>query len=206
MGRGCQCSILLLAALSAAAIVVCSLATPVGAETGGRSRCVPTEENIEGPYYLHGAPFREKIAPAGASGRLLFLSGRVFAADCVTLLPGAVVDLWQTGASGKYDFSEDFRWRGRVRTDGEGRYRFETVIPGRYRTGKSYRPAHIHLKISHPRGRTLVTQIYFEEDPHLAADPFVRRSLIVPLHREEGSSGEAWSASFNIILAAPGNN
>jgi protocatechuate 3,4-dioxygenase beta subunit len=30
-----------------------------------------------------------------------------------------------------------------------------------------YRPAHIHLKISHPDYKTVVTQLYFKDDPYL---------------------------------------
>ena len=88
-----------------------------------------------------------------------------------------------------------------MRADADGRYRIETVIPGRYRAGRSYRPSHIHLKVSHPGGRTLVTQVYFEDDPHLRDDPFVKRSLVIPLRRDMRDEGEIWSGTFDVVLA-----
>ncbi len=192
---------LLVMLLAAGAGTMTAVPDPAAAEYGEAGPCVPTVENIEGPYYLPGAPFRDRVVPPGASGRPLVLMGRVIAADCVTPLSGAVVDLWQTDAAGKYDFSGEFRWRGRVRTDADGRYRIETVIPGRYRAGLSYRPSHIHLKVSHPGGRTLITQVYFEDDPHLRDDPFVKRSLVIPLRRDMRDEGETWSGTFDVVLA-----
>jgi catechol 1,2-dioxygenase len=196
-GKGLLLTILL---TGAAALTGLAVRPVTGAERGS---CQPTEENVEGPYYLFGAPFRERVAPPGASGGALMLSGRVTGPDCATPLAGAVVDIWQTDAEGKYDFSSEFRWRGRVRTDLEGRYRFETVLPGRYRTGRDFRPSHIHLKISHPDGRTLITQVYFENDPYLANDPFVRKSLVIPLNRERREGAEVWLGTFDIVLGPP---
>jgi catechol 1,2-dioxygenase len=167
------------------------------ASTAGE--CTATETNVEGPYYLPAAPFRENIAPGVQKGVRLEISGRVYAADCRTPLEGAVVEVWQTGARGRYDFSKRQLYRGRVKTDSEGRYRFETVFPGRYRTGLTYRPAHIHLRVGHPAWRTLVTQIYFEDDPYLERDPFVRPSLIIPLEPLEGEATPL-SGIFDIVL------
>jgi protocatechuate 3,4-dioxygenase beta subunit len=114
-----------------------------------------------------------------------------------------VIDVWQTDASGEYDFSNKFRLRGRARADSKGIYRVETIVPGRYRAGRTYRPAHIHLRVSHPEGRTLVTQVYFRGDPELGRDPFVLPALIIPLERDKDEEGEAYLGVFDIVLRQP---
>jgi hypothetical protein len=40
--------------------------------------------------------------------------------------------------------------------DAEGRYRYETDAPGRY----PGRPLHVHVRVTAPGHRTLVTQVY----------------------------------------------
>lgn len=183
--------------------VLLAAARPAEAVAAERPRCRPTETNIEGPYYLPDAPFRERVAPPGAGGDRLVLTGTVRAADCTTRLAGAVVELWQTDAAGEYDFSEKFLFRGRVRTDGRGKYRFETIVPGRYRAGSTFRPAHIHIRVSHPGVKTLVSQIYFEDDPYNRSDPFVRRSLTIALTPQEGAAGPVWLGTFDLVLEEP---
>jgi protocatechuate 3,4-dioxygenase beta subunit len=54
-----------------------------------------------------------------------------------------------------------------MRTDNNGHYAFSSIKPGRYRIMNGFRPAHIHLKVSHPDYETLVTQLYFKGDPFL---------------------------------------
>ena len=173
------------------------------ASAAERKVCAPTPENVEGPYYLPDAPFRERIATPETGGSKLTLTGTVFAQDCLTPLAGAVIDVWQTDASGEYDFSNKFRLRGRARADSKGKYRVETIVPGRYRAGRTYRPAHIHLRVSHSEGRTLVTQIYFRGDLELGRDPFVLPALIIPLEREKNEEGEAYLGVFDIVLRQP---
>jgi hypothetical protein len=106
--------------------------------------CSLTDENILGPYYKAGAPFRADIRD-GQVGDLLYLSGVVRAADCATPLAGALVDVWQANADGAYD-GVGYTLRGRLHTDDRGRYELVTLVPGRYLNGDTYRPAHIHTR------------------------------------------------------------
>jgi protocatechuate 3,4-dioxygenase beta subunit len=55
-------------------------------------------------------------------------------------------------ASGEYDGAH----RATQRAGAEGRYRYETSVPGRY----PGRPPHVHVRVSAPGHRTLVTQLY----------------------------------------------
>jgi protocatechuate 3,4-dioxygenase beta subunit len=101
-------------------------------------------------------------------------------------IAGALVDVWQADADGKYDVDygrgETFL-RGRMKTDAKGFYEFETIRPAAYGIGHSKRPAHIHFMVSAPGRKRLVTQLYFAGDPHLDDDPLsaVYPDLIVAL-------------------------
>ena len=58
-------------------------------------------------------------------------------------------------------------------TDSEGRYQFKTIKPGAYPAGPNLiDPAHIHFQVTGRQDR-LVTQLYFEGDPHNQTDPFL---------------------------------
>lgn len=169
-------------------------------EDGGVTpQCLETEDNILGPFYRAGAPFRTELATA-ADGELLQVYGTVSgrAGSCLAL-PGALLDIWQADSSGAYDnTSPNFLFRGRLNTDSTGAYAFQTVLPGRYLNGNMYRPRHIHLRVSAPGHVLLTTQLYFEGDPFLSSDPFVRPSLVVPLEQRD----QMLHARFDIVLAA----
>ncbi len=96
---------------------------------------------------------------------------------------GALVEIWQANASGRYRHRNDtylgvidpnFGGCGRVLTDAEGHYAFRTVKPGAYpfrNRVNSWRPAHIHFSISGQAfGQRLITQMYFEGDPLIPHD------------------------------------
>jgi protocatechuate 3,4-dioxygenase beta subunit len=130
--------------------------------------CPPTQNDVEGPYYLPDAPFRTNVAAPDEPGKRVIIKGTVFETNCKTPLKDALVEVWQTDAGGRYYYQEDgYRLRGQLKADKNGSYEFITIKPGRYRIGSGYRPAHIHIKVSHTGYRTLVTQLYFKEDPYL---------------------------------------
>lgn len=164
---------------------------------GAAETCGPTATGAGGPFYKEGAPWRSKLCGADEPGEALVVAGRVTAADTCAPLKGAVVDVWQADASGRYD-NERFHLRGRVRADGEGRYQFETVLPGNYSDGGFQRARHIHYIISAPGYAPLTTECYFEGDARNRTDPIVRSSLVVPL---SGGKGTQLKATFDIVLA-----
>lgn len=147
--------------------------------------CAPTEAATAGPFHVPDAPFRTRLAAPGEPGRRLVVEGRVLAAPSCVPVAGAVLDVWQTDDSGRYSREDAgeahpgdvFRLRGRVRTDAEGRYRFESVLPGHY----GGRARHIHLAVEASGHARLTTQLYFAGDPYLESDPLVEPSLVRPL-------------------------
>ena len=147
--------------------------------------CPPTPPNPQGPFYLPDAPFVTALDRAEEPGERIEIVGRVSKGPACKPVAGAVLDLWQASAEGYYYNLEsaaapaDYLLRGRVRTDAEGRFRVRTVRPGPYRTGpRSWRPAHLHVKVSGPSLLPLTTQVYLPGDPHLARDALVVPSLI----------------------------
>lgn len=176
----------------------------VGQNTDGAVQCAPTTSDVQGPYYIAGAPERMKIAADNEPGERLVISGRVFGPDCETPLADAVVDVWQADAQGNYHGAEqNYRLRGVMRTDSDGNYAFETIMPGRYAIETGFRPAHIHFMVSYPGYKPLITQLYFAGDPYLppndACGPGCNSDepdRIITLDEANGFSGV-----FDIILA-----
>lgn len=143
--------------------------------------CAPTEPNIEGPFHRPGAPWRADLRAPGELGTPLVVGGRVLDSRC-SPLSGAVLDVWHADARGEYDL-RGYAHRGQLRTDAQGRFALSTIVPGRYRNGPTYRPAHVHVKV-HATGRpVLTTQLYFPGDPENDSDPWIRPSLIMPITR-----------------------
>jgi catechol 1,2-dioxygenase len=169
-----------------------------------------TEDNILGPYHRKLAPFRAKVTPPLEPGEPLVVRGRVWGIDSRKPLAGAIVDVWQANAAGRYDNDDQdkppkagvFVNRARVMTDESGYYEYETIKPGRYMIGpKQWRPAHIHYWVSAAGYKPLVTQLYFKGDPYNDTDDFIKPSLIIdPIVVKVRGSG-VQLGMFDIILA-----
>jgi len=161
-----------------------SLLQAQGSELAGGS-CAPTSDDILGPYYLPGSPNTALVAALNEPGTRLFLSGSVLSNDCFTPIPNAMVEVWQANDAAVYDTSTAFNLRGTLYTDANGLYAFESIVPGPYLNGNQYRPKHIHFKVTAPGFPDLVTQLYFEGDPFIAADPWASQAdaveRIIPL-------------------------
>jgi protocatechuate 3,4-dioxygenase beta subunit len=130
-----------------------------------------TTDDILGPFYKAGAPFRENIIPVENTAAPLIVQGKVFA-NCDTVLKDAMVEIWNANDQGEYDTSAEFKFRGSYQTEADGAYRFKTIIPGRYLNGGTFRPSHIHFRITAPDHQELVSQIYFKDDPFIENDPW----------------------------------
>ncbi|HZZ74028.1 MAG TPA: hypothetical protein VFE24_17375 [Pirellulales bacterium] len=169
-----------------------------------------TPDNIWGPYFRKGAPFRAKITPARERGMPLVISGHVWALDKRQPLAMAILDVWQANAQGRYDNDDPknppaddlFLNRARLFTDENGYYEYETIHPGRYQIGdNAWRPSHIHYYAQARGYKPLVTQMYFKGDPMNAQDQFIKPSLIVDVQAVQTPNGPIEQGVFDMVLA-----
>lgn len=160
-----------------------------------RGACTVTADNIEGPFYKAGAPHRAVLATDREPGERLVLTGTARSITCAPLA-NAVLDVWHANARGDYD-NDGWGLRGTLATDAAGRWRLDTIVPGRYLNGRRYRPMHVHVKLRAAGHRELTTQLYFAGDEYIEGDPFVVPSLIMA-HRKTGG---ARRAAFDFVLA-----
>lgn len=159
------------------------------------SSCEPTKGNILGPYYKPDAPERDVLVEPADPGVRLTLTGRVLSTECAPI-SDALLDFWHADAAGEYDMV-GFRFRGRFLASASGTWKLETIVPGRYLNGGTYRPAHIHVKVDAPGMAPLTTQLYFDDDPFNANDDFILPSLIMHV---EGPPEGPRTASFDFVL------
>jgi protocatechuate 3,4-dioxygenase beta subunit len=185
-----------------------------------------TPEQPEGPFHPIAGPTGKKVdltrvvgVPGRARGTIVHLHGTVCTIYGVPI-PGALVEIWQACASGRYDHPDDdnpapldpcFLYWGRAVTGDRGGYGFVTVKPGAHpgEHGRM-RPPHIYVHIVAPGFASLTTQIYFAGEPLNAADPVLaripreqRRLLVIAFEPVAGMPGHI-TGSFDIVLGAPG--
>ena len=123
-------------------------AAPSESEVAARSTdgCEPTRPDMLGPFYEPNAPVRTSV------GSGYVLSGSVLAADGCEPVRDARIEFWLANPRGEYDDAH----RATVPAGERGRYRFESNVPVSY----GGRPPHIHVRVTAPGYRDLVTQHY----------------------------------------------
>ena len=162
-----------------------------------------------------GDPIGERIL---VHGRVLDEDGRP--------VRGALVEVWQANASGRYQHKVDshdapldpnFTGAGRTLTDEHGHYWFKTVKPGAYPWGNHYnawRPAHIHFSLFGAGILSrLVTQMYFPGDPLQPLDPIfnsipdaaARQRLVSRLDMERSEPNYLLAYSWDVVLRGRGD-
>ena len=118
-----------------------------------------TIRQTEGPYFKPSSPQRADLVEPETKARLVEINGQVLTRSCRPV-ERALVDLWHADERGEYD-NAGFRYRGHLFTDGEGRYRFRTILPALY----PGRTRHYHIKVQAPERPVLTTQLYFPDEP-----------------------------------------
>ncbi len=160
------------------------------------------------------------IEGRAAQGQLIQVAGRVLDEDGRPVR-GAIVELWQANAAGRYfhpidkrdaPLDPNFLGNGRVRTDSEGHYAFFTVKPGAYpvpNSGRWWRPPHIHFSVLGPGSLSrVVTQMYFPGDPLNPRDRLLmsipddgaRERLIATQTAPEDVPGEWLDYRFDMVM------
>lgn len=191
------------------------------------AQCRETPHQDEGPFYMNSY---DRIRPVphyhddltampGASGlpegEIIHVTGQVTDKACRPL-KGAMVELWQANARGRYAHLSDsnpapkdpnFLGFGEAVTDDNGMFSFKTVKPGGYPIGPSLaRPPHIHFKVKSGLNLPLTTQMYFAGEEHNQDDPLLnaiagaeRKRLIIEPARDPESNRENLYR-FNIAM------
>jgi protocatechuate 3,4-dioxygenase beta subunit len=166
-----------------------------------------TTTDILGPFYRPGAPYRSNITPPGSKGIPLSLSGTIFQSDGKTPLNNAVIEIWQCDEKENYDnTSDEYLFRGAVKTAEKGKYDFKTIVPVPYKANPndeaSWRPAHIHIRVSSDSEQDLITQIYLKGDKYIDRDKWSSSPEAVNriLNIEKNAGGEN-IVTFNVVMS-----
>ena len=193
-----------------------------------------TEATVLGPFFVGGAPEVELGGDIafGAPGEPCWVEGAVRDTDGHPV-PGAVLEVWECDGDGLYDVqygADRTAARGRLCADGDGNFCFWALTPVPYpiphdgpvgrlleATGRSpMRAPHMHLLVSAPGERTLITHIFVEGEELRQGDAVfgVKESLVrefarqppgmrTPDGRELGD--RSWTrVRFDVVLAPAG--
>ena len=125
----------------------------------------------QGPFYTANAPTiqNDQLSDVNEVGTRIIISGQVYNLECSEVIPNTEIDIWHANDSGEYD-NVGYNLRGKTTTNTQGFYVFESIKPGLYLNGSTFRPSHIHFKILPPGFNTLITQLYFQGDPYIPTD------------------------------------
>lgn len=190
-----------------------------------------TEATVLGPFFLEDSPLVEPggdIA-GGAPGQPCWVEGSVRDADGRPLA-GARIEVWEADEAGFYDVQyDDDRTRARAHlfSEDDGGFRFWAITPTPYpiphdgpvgellaATGRSpMRAAHLHVMVTVPGYRTLVTHVFVRDDTYLERDSVfgVRTSLVRDFVEQPAGTptpdgrvlgDRTWSRTrFDVVLA-----
>lgn len=149
-----------------------------------------TSQNLLGPFWRMHSPRVENggsIVRSDTAGHPMFVTMRIIdlAGQPVA---AAEVDVWHSSPVGLYENQDqdqaDFNLRGKFVTDDDGRFWFRSVRPAGYpiptdtlvgrllaaQNRHPFRPAHVHVLAFKQGFKTLITQIYADDDPRLETD------------------------------------
>ncbi len=186
-----------------------------------------TPDTGAGPFYRPDTPLvgHDSTLSKDGRGEPLLVSGTVNALAGGPVA-GATVEVWQANGEGLYenqapDRQPEHNLRGRLTTDGQGRFRFLSVKPRGYslpadgpvgqmlaRLGlPRSRPAHINLRVSAGGYETLTTHIFDRADPAIDSDAIygVRPTLLADFNVMPSLDGRVThSLEINLVLCLRG--
>ena len=161
----------------------------------GNNGQTETTANLLGPFWRMNSPRTENggsIVRSPTPGPALFVNCTLRDQNGKPI-EGAEVDVWHSSPDGFYDQQDpkqaDMNLRGKFMTDAQGHFGFRSVKPAGYpipidgpvgdlvrATGRHhYRPAHLHFLIFKPGFKTLISQIYVNDDEQAGNRRAVRR-------------------------------
>jgi catechol 1,2-dioxygenase len=175
------------AVLMAGSLGVSSLVCLLNNGDGGATE---TSQNLLGPFWRLNSP---RVANGGSivrsdtPGPPLFMTASVHDRSGAPVA-GAEVDIWHSSPVGLYEnqdpTQEDFNLRGKFTTDADGKFWFRSVKPAGYpiptegvvgrllaaQHRHPFRPAHVHALIYKPGFKTVISQVYADDDANLDSD------------------------------------
>jgi catechol 1,2-dioxygenase len=198
----------------------------------GNNGTTETSQNLLGPFWRLNSPTMENgasIVRSKTPGPALFMSARVVDQK-KNPVAGAEVDIWQSSPAGFYENQDegqaDMNLRGKFTTDTEGRFWFRSVKPAGYpiptdgtvgrlltlQKRHPYRPAHVHALIFKPGFKTVISQVYADDDPNLETDTQfgVTRALVGHFQRHDAphptspAAGAPWYSLDYTFVMEPG--
>lgn len=171
--------------------LVLASAHRVGAQRPTPSCGAVTASQTAGPYFKPSSPERQSLIEPSTKGTRIVIEGVVQTTDCQPV-PRALVDVWHADGAGDYD-NAGYRLRGHQYTDGAGRFRVQTIVPGNY----PGRTRHFHVKVQAPGGRVLTTQLYFPDESNNRGDGIFDPRLVMKVRDVEGGK----LAAFDFVLS-----
>ncbi|UZE52077.1 catechol 1,2-dioxygenase [Rhodopseudomonas sp. P2A-2r] len=204
------------------------LSTLVCLLNNGQDGASETAAALLGPFWRANAPQMEN----GASILRSPTPGAPLFVDCNIRdgqgrpMSNVRVDVWQASPSGMYENQDagqaDMNLRGVFISDENGRFSFRSVKPAGYPvptdgpTGEMlaaqkrhpYRPAHLHVLAYKPGFKTLITQVFVDDDQHLESDVVfgVTRALIGDFRKGQGTppapdvDGDWFSLNYTFVM------
>lgn len=166
-----------------------------------------TTTDILGPFYRPGSPLRTNLRLPNSNGKPIVLKGIILKDDGKTPIPNALVEIWHCDEKQVYDnFSDDYKYRGGQKTKADGKYAFTSILPVPYKADPndetSWRPAHIHMRVSVPNQQDLITQLYFKDGKYIDTDKWASDPKAVNriLKISENKAGDS-EIIFNVIMS-----
>jgi len=187
-----------------------------------------TTANLLGPFWRLNSPRTENgcsIVRSPTPGPAIFVNCTL-KDTAGKPVAGAEVDVWHSSPEGFYEQQDPkqapMNLRGKFTTDAEGHFGFRSVKPAGYpipiegpvgdlvRAGKRhhFRPAHLHFLILKDGFKTLISQIYVNDDDKLETDVQfgVTKALIGDYVRHDGPApapdvkGEWYSLDQTFVM------
>jgi hydroxyquinol 1,2-dioxygenase len=198
------------------------------------SGATETDQNMLGPFWRMQSPRMkngESIVRSPTPGPALFVDAWFRDRNGVPVAE-AEVDIWHSSPEGFYENQDpaqaDMNLRGKFSTDKDGHISFRSVKPAGYPipidgpTGDllraqgrhNMRPAHLHFLASKPNFKTLISQIYAQDDKFIDTDVQfgVTRHLVGNFIKHEGGKAPAadttapWYSLEHTFVMEPGEN
>jgi catechol 1,2-dioxygenase len=156
----------------------------------GRNGATETASALLGPFWRMNSPRTlngASIVRSPTPGPALFVECAIHDPQGQPIA-GAEVDVWQASPIGLYENQDpnqaDMNLRGKFTTDADGKFSFRSVKPAGYpvptdgpggellraQNRYPYRPAHLHFLAYKPGYKTLITQVFVDDDEHLQSD------------------------------------